>query len=608
MTNHYFGTAEETKGNKEYTNRNYSAALTQYNEAKRKLIKMGSQRHFKKDTPYQDALAYVLGEIIITTAEIALDCSEKTLNNKKITETWTQIPTLCSDMDALYNQINHKPNLNTDSERINTVYKALAYTCKKISNDLINAIENPAQSPDKITHAIDWFSQAEKYLNKITNDSIDLALHFDYLECLENGLDHTQDHQFIKKIKSYLDAYSLPQLTALSSEEKFKILYYQFLTLIKNEDKNTHDLEREYKTLLELSRELRKKHPFVLKFNQLTASMVPEEPLTTGDLANPEARISRADSNEEELSELGNQQPCTKSKKAAKAKRIANDSFSDTDNEPQGSSATRKSRKAKKVVKARPNESTITANSEIMIAETLSKFSQISSDNDPGLSVLTKRLRNPNSIEKQQTPAKIKKNSAEVSPNNCSSSQQPTQTNSVLPPQKPFTFFTSSHPISTSTASLQRAHHEVFEKVITEITEIYNDSNLFVNLLSLIGDFYALSNSSVPLGTSSSMSASFHEASTKAENRRQNSSSIVARAIKNNIAQIQEITNMDTHAMDKLFDDLVTFITAKSNASENIPQKMMAELISIKYKLALLEQANSLNEEINPARSSCNIK
>ncbi|EHL32435.1 hypothetical protein LDG_5391 [Legionella drancourtii LLAP12] len=60
--------------------------------------------------------------------------------------------------------------------------------------------------------------------------------------------------------------------------------------------------------------------------------------------------------------------------------------------------------------------------------------------------------------------------------------------------------------------------------------------------------------------------------------------------------------------MDKLFDDLVTFITAKSNASENIPQKMMAELISIKYKLALLEQANSLNEEINPARSSCNIK
>lgn len=615
MTNYYFGTAEERKGNKEYTNSNYKAALTQYKEAQRKLIKMGSQRNFKKDAPYQDALAYVLGEIIITTAEIALDCSEKTLNNTKITAIWALIPGLCSDMDALYNQINHNANLNTNEDRVNTVYKALTDACKKIGSELINSIKNPAKSTDRITNAIDWFLEAEKYLNKTTNDAISIDLHFDHLERLESGFERTQDHQFIKKIKAYLDANSLLQLTSLSREEQFKTLYYQFLTLIKNENESAHDLGSECKALIELSRELTKEHPFVLKFNQLTASLGHEEHLTVDSedsLTNQEARISREDSDEEVLAKRKNQQPCTKSKIVAKTKNIANDSStdtdSDTDNDPQDSSATRKSRDAKKVAKKRSNKSTIAANSELVIAETLSEFSQISSDNDPGLSVLTKRLRNPDSIEKQQTPAKIKKNSADVPPNNCSSSQQPAPTNSVLPSQKPFTFFTPSRFISTSTAPLHNGHHVVFKNVIVEITKMYNDSDLLVNLLSLIGDFYALSNPSLLLGNISSMSAPFREASNKAENRRQDSSSIFAQAIKNNIAQIQEIPNMDARDIDKLFDNLVTFITSKSNASENIPQRMMAELISIKYKLALLEQANSLNEEINPVRSSFNME
>jgi hypothetical protein len=325
--------------------------------------------------------------------------------------------------------------------------------------------------------------------------------------------------------------------------------------------------------------------------------MEPEEHLTEDgedNVATPEARIIKDDLTEEVLSEIGNQQPYTKSKKAAKAKKTVDDSFTDTDSKPQDISATRKSRGAKKVVRPHPNESTIAANSELVIAKALSDFSQISSYNDPGLSVLTKRLRNPSSIE-QQVPSKIKKNSADVPPNNCSSSQQPVQTNSVLPSQKPFTFFTSSRPISTSTAPLRNGHHEVFKNVIIEVTKRYNDSNLLVNLLSLIGDFYTLSNSS--------MSALFHEASIEAKNRRQDSSSIVAQTIKNNIAQIQETPHLDAHEIDKLFDDLVTFITSENNTSANIHQRMMAELISVKYKLALLEQANSLNEEMNPARS-----
>lgn len=257
---YYFGTSEENKGNQEYEKRNYKEALKQYQAAQAKLAKMALQKNFKQDEHYQDALAFVLGEIIITTAEIVLDYSETELNHEKILEKWKPILSWCNEMDSIYKQICLNQELTTNKERINTVYQALSNACKEISNRFTHSIKETAEHEEAITQALDWFSKAEEYMSK-ANDLVEIELYLGSLELLERGFNYSKNPQFIKRIKSFITENLLDQSKFLSGEQKLQLLYYKFFAATNNKDEDVPELEKQYKELIRKSRKLDKKIP-----------------------------------------------------------------------------------------------------------------------------------------------------------------------------------------------------------------------------------------------------------------------------------------------------------------------------------------------------------
>ncbi|CAM4504597.1 MAG: hypothetical protein LEGION0403_FIIPPAGN_01907 [Legionella sp.] len=658
--NYYFDTPEKSLGDKAYTQRKYPTALKHYTKAKELLINMALEKNFNKDECYYDNLAFVLGELIITSAEILLDCCEIKLDNKEISKKWNLIPGLCKEMDSIYAQISHNTELNTDKERMNVVYNALANACKEVSHHFVLSIKKSA-SAEKITNALEWFSRTQRYRSK-TGGTADIEQHFSYLELLANGFDYSQDLQFIKKIKTYVTENSLHQLSSLSAEQKLTVLYYQFLAATQNKDEEVHELKKQFEQFKRTSQKITSKH-LISKFNQLIDNMSSEDSDDDFDiLPNPEKakkynRIIEDDSEDEILDEVKEHQQETVVSRGGKAKKIKLSQATST-TEHQDVSTTKmikKNLKAKKVVK-RPTDLTADA------AETLSQMSKMS-DNDHELD--NPRKRHQNTRAEEQMPSKFKKtqltdknkddteqnvfdgiedpaseNSFAVFPDNGPSlEEQPIQVSNRLLSHTPFTFFSTTHTqqASTSTAPVPLLQkHVAFKQVIVEIAKNYKSSEFLANLLSLIGDFYSKSCPSLlTLTNAQVMANSFYtttlvlstnhvvalcrlqknskaegSSSTYASTAPQDIMSIFSQTIEDNITQIQEIPNLDPDQINKLFDELVHFIAKQINKLNLAGSKsqLLAELITTKYELILAKQVNTWHEEINPAQNFLNMK
>ncbi len=620
MKYNFFESQEERNGNKAFYATQFDKALIQYNTAKEKLIALTSQKNFKIDKNYQDNLAFVLGEIIITTAKIALSKSEKKLNNDELTQIWEPISALCEEMNSLYKKISRNTKIVTDKNRIHNVYQLIAQDCKEISETFIQSIKKShSSSSKKITQALGWFSKAAEYLSK-AGDTADLELHLSYLALLETGFEYTEDLRFLVKMQVHITDNSLHQSESASLEQKLQVLYYQFLATTNNKNENVSKFEKQYKALIQKSRKIDKDNLFVLKFEQLIENLSSKKE----DSFHENESLPSSKIDESIILEKNNAKKTNKARKANQSVNEFNDAESTSSKNKKKIKKANKIKTENSVASQNDETSSVTTQDDNWMADALSELSETPS-HDAELNNLLKRTRN---IDFKDQPAQKKHSKMAKS--------------ETHPSHAPFTFFASPPPLLTSIVTLlQTHHHDVFKQMIIEMAKNYKDSEFLANLLSLIGDFYFKSCSLLPLENNWLMAASFYEAALKLNanhpvasirlqeisnedldliytppneqiSSQENIILVFTQAIENNMIQIDQVIGVSAngHQVDKTFDDLTHFIanTIRTKELAGSKSQPIAELIITKYELALLKYEQALTKgadlgnEINSLR------
>ncbi|WP_058515107.1 hypothetical protein [Legionella santicrucis] len=235
---YYFNTLEQIQGDEAYNEKNFEQALVHYKKALSLLNQIASQRNFKPNKPFYDALAYVLSEITITKADHIMASLDDPFSYNHIQNLWEDIPSLLHEMNIIYEKIRFFELRETKKEKINITYKAVANCCESISDALIDSLnENEAPIFEQVTSALTWLTQAINY-RKNAKLPIAMDLHVGYLNLLERAYKCNHEKQFLTQITAYIQENRLIHQELWPMQE-LEILSYQLLVATENKDEDS---------------------------------------------------------------------------------------------------------------------------------------------------------------------------------------------------------------------------------------------------------------------------------------------------------------------------------------------------------------------------------
>ncbi|KTD20999.1 Uncharacterised protein [Legionella lansingensis] len=235
----YFNTPDQINGDKAYNEGKFDEALTYYSHALETLLRhaASSDQHLQ----YYDAIAHVFADIIITKSVlIRINARDFT----KVAMYWREILSMIQEMEVVYNQ-NLKDRKHIYSrEVIIKAYSMLAVTCEKVSDKIMDYLDDSGTTSKNIlvnqptlSDAIQWMQNAIIYQIK-SGQSIKIDSSCGYLNLLERQFKETNDEQTLALMSAYMAEHRLLEQVIEDPMQKLELLSYAIRIAIVTKQDN----------------------------------------------------------------------------------------------------------------------------------------------------------------------------------------------------------------------------------------------------------------------------------------------------------------------------------------------------------------------------------
>ncbi|MFJ1267763.1 hypothetical protein ACD661_04210 [Legionella lytica] len=563
---YYFGSNEQVNGDIKYNEHDFAEALKYYKKGLGHLHQIAAQRNFTPNGRYNDALAYVLSDVVVCSTDLLRASLKGKLNYSEIMEAWKDISSTLQELEVVYtsDSIQRYTGSQTTSERMDTVYSAVALAAEAISDRLIDWLDKDIKkkpTEKQFLSALTWLSRAVDNQNKAGLD-IETELHLGYLNLLERAFYCDKNKRILFRITDYIKNNSLHDLD-LEPEEKLELLGYELLVAVENNDQCAHELARQCKVIM-------------------TDIMMEEECELFLDLRQLMTRLPR-ELADEVLAPMN-------VRKKKKRKNVIEDEEDDT--------------------------ATSTAPLDITIESHVKHRKANDIEVDGAVSLRTADVVDSEPMLDIDSPSEA---SSELAPH-----VEPHT--SVRPVLHTTTLFTVRHTffapqVNPTALSVEPKGPKAFKKAMYHIAEHYNSPAFLANLLSVVADFYYKSRDlpfkNLPITAyslycmvlkldpqhkvaKSRMEAIYNQNTRMIKDNKNfsgsapflviNAQDIFVHAIKDNIREIETYMIGKPEQLDILFNRFMLFVTTtiKNAGIAGNQSTLIAELLKSKYENSIL--------------------
>ena len=574
---YYFGSQEQINGDIKYNEHDFAGALTYYKRGLKHLLQLAAQRGFTASRVYNDALAYVLSDVVVCATDLLRASLIGRLDYSEVLELWKDISASLRELNVVYNSdsIQRYVGSQTTPERMDTVYSAVALAAEAVSDRLVDWLDNNTKkkpTEKQFLIALNWLTRAINN-KKLAGVEIETKLHLGYLNVLERAFHCEKNKRILKRMADYIKDNSLHDLD-LSSHRKLELLGYELLVAVENNKPHAHKLAKKCNELINKTMDLDEESELLIDLRKLMARL----PVVVED---------------EVIIPMKNK------------KRKRRCIIEDDDDE---------------VVTA-----TSTELSEVTV-ESKSKYrkaTDIESGGGSSLGAVDVADSSPRlDINIQiETADELVIHSGRIVPHIDVVATRPTT--SVLAGNS---FFAPQDMAPQVPPVAPKGHHKAFKHAMYHIAENYNNAGFLANLLSVVADFYyktrELPFKNLPITAYSLYStvlklnpqhevapnrmASIHKHNQRMINDNKhfassvpslatNAHDIFIDAIKDNISEIEAYLIAKPEQLDALFSRLMRFVTKtiKEAAIAGKQSTLIAELLMSKYENFILTKTLS---------------
>ncbi|WP_058535264.1 hypothetical protein [Legionella saoudiensis] len=570
---YYFGSKEQVNGDIKYNEHDFAAALKYYKKGLENLQQIAAQRNFTANRAFNDALAYVLSDVVVCATDLLRASLKGKLNYPEITQAWKEISSALQELQVVCDNtsIQRFTGSQTTPERLNMVYSAVALAAEAVSDRLIDWLDRAKKTPTEkqFLIALTWLKRAMDNFDK-AGEEIEAELHIGYLNLLERAFHCEKNKRILTRITNYIQNNSVHELE-LSAQYKLELLGYELLVAVENNDSAAHELARQCNVLIKVTTDIDEESELIADLRKLMARL---------PVDNEEVKIP---------------------KKIEKRRRI--------------------------IIDEEEEELHMATSTEVpdVAMDSQAKFRKVD------VMDLEEPFYTSDVVPMDST---LERNRPTATPMQLEASEVSAH---VVPTTSLFanTFFVPSARAAQTTTVTPLGHHKAFKKAMFHIAENYNNTGFLANLLSVFSDFYYKSKDlpfkNLPITAYSLYSAVLklnpqHQVAisrmkslyrhnprmindnkhfaTSMVSQAINAHEIFVNAIKDNIREVETYLSTKPEQLDALFNQFILFIT-KAIKEEGIAGKqstLIAELLKSKYDNFVLAKALSQFSENQPTQ------